>query len=96
MSGYYANLPEIQRLLQEAADLDKALADQLLAVERRIADLHIDWQGRTATAHREFMDRWNRDAAEMQAALRSLKAAVDRAHGNYTSVAAHQHWMWPE
>lgn len=84
--------------LKSAADLldgfEKIAEQFITSVDRKVNDLHIDWEGEAAAAHREAQQRWRVGAQEMRTAVGQLRAILNGAHGNYTSAASVNTTMW--
>jgi WXG100 family type VII secretion target len=95
MGGYHADLDGLQRLIDTAAGVDRALADQLSELENRIAALRVHWSGPAAEAHRANHEAWAKAARGMRDAVARLRAETARAHANYHANVAHQQRMWP-
>ena len=70
-----------------------ALGDDL---ERRIAGLHLIWDGEAAQAHRLAQAAWDQGFADMREALARMREAADTARHNYTSAATANHQLWEQ
>ena len=80
--------------LEDMADFGRTAASLLEEIESTVRDLHITWEGEAAAAHAEAHRLWTHGAAQMQDALKSLRAAGGHAHGNYTVVMRNNQGMW--
>jgi hypothetical protein len=60
-----------------------------------IADLHLSWDGATATAQRTAHDRWVAGVEEMNENLGQLREVARKAHGNYSRAVDLNTRMWP-
>ena len=94
LSSYAADL----RLAASVIDTLGAVEDELDGVVRdlrwRVAKLHATWLGQSAAAHLEAHSRWVEGYAEMQAALKVMRAAVRTARDNYQAAATENTAIW--
>jgi uncharacterized protein YukE len=96
MSGYRVDLTEMQLLIDQAAKLEESIEERLIAIQNRVEGLHINWTGRAAAAHKDFVDHWLRDSELMRADLNTLHKAITRVSGHYTSNVQTTSGMWPK
>jgi len=73
-----------------------SLSDLAADLERRVAALHLSWDGDAARAHHEAQAAWDRGCREMREALAQMRAAGRTAHTNYTSAADTNLRMWEQ
>lgn len=97
MSGndFRVDLVGMQSLVDKAADLEKRIEDRLAQIQGRVAELHIHWSGQAAEAHHIASEDWVTGAAEMNAALAELRAALDHARSAYLQAGQTNVGMWP-
>ncbi len=95
MSGYRADLPGMQALVDAAAKLEQGIEERVDAVTRTVAALHVEWVGDTADAHQAASAAWVAGAGEMKDALAQLRTALDTARTAYHGVGVLNHGMWP-
>ncbi len=80
----------------EMAACHAALTHLAADLERRVATLHLSWDGEAALAHRQAQAEWERGFAGMREALAQMRAAGRTAHTNYTSAADTNLRMWQQ
>jgi WXG100 family type VII secretion target len=73
---------------------EQHVESMLAEVDTLVADLHEQWSGEAAAAHREAHQRWTEGAKTMREALGRLRIAGDRAHQNYTGAITANASMW--
>jgi|tagenome__1003787_1003787.scaffolds.fasta_scaffold16716916_2 WXG100 family type VII secretion target len=73
-----------------AAQLDRVRGE----VDTRVRDAQVVWTGRAAAAQVEAHARWAAGAAELHAALESLRVMAATAHGNYAAAVHANRRMW--
>ncbi|PXX55602.1 type VII secretion system (Wss) protein ESAT-6 [Nocardia tenerifensis] len=95
MTDYRVNVPELGRLIDKSAELEKKIEERVAAIEKRIDDLHVDWSGTGAAGHRRAHNERVAAVAEMRAALRTLHDKLRTAHEAYGWVGPANHGMWP-
>lgn len=94
-SDFRVDLVGMQSLVDHAAGLEKRIEDRLREIQDRLADLHVDWSGTAAEAHRIASGEWAAGAAEMNTALAELRAALDHARSVYQQAGVANVAMWP-
>ena len=70
--------------LQSFEDRAEALAAH---IDGQTTDLHANWSGDAAAAHRSRHDEWMASAKQMREALAQLRDAAHNAQQNYTDTA---------
>lgn len=93
--GYYADLGEIGRLVDKAAEIDTKIEERLDAIDERVRAMQASWSGEASAAHKAAHDAWMHGAREMRDALGKLHKATKRAHTNYQNNAQVNQVMWP-
>lgn len=94
-SAYRTDIEEMKRLVDRASQIEGRIEQHLDQIERRVADLHVQWKGTAASAHLDAHRRWLAAARDMQHALGDMGAATDKAHSLYSGVVNHHRGMWP-
>lgn len=87
---------QLMDVVDQMSRFDRHLEEALENVDARINQLHATWTGEAAAAHRAAHDQWTRGAAEMRAALDTMRRIAHTAHGNYTEAAAANLSMWEQ
>ncbi|MCC3314774.1 WXG100 family type VII secretion target [Nocardia africana] len=95
-ASYRVDLDGMQRLIDATAKLEAALETKAEEIARRIDELHVDWTGDAAKAHREAHDARIAAAAEMQGALKALRQKLAAARTAYHGVGPANTGMWPQ
>ncbi|MFE2959512.1 WXG100 family type VII secretion target [Nocardia tengchongensis] len=95
MGDYRVDLGGLQHLIDGAAKLDSTIEARISAIEQRVNELHMDWSGESARAHRAAHDDRVAAVAVMREALRALREKLASAHAAYGTVGATNASMWP-
>lgn len=95
-SAYSTHLGEMQQLIDRAGHIEQNIAQYLDQIERRVAAMHVHWDGDAATAHQDAHRRWQRSARDMHAELVTMRDETTGAHENYSGVVDHHQRMWPQ
>jgi WXG100 family type VII secretion target len=85
---------ELSHAVDRMAACGSALHELAAELERRVASLHISWQGEAATAHRVAQAGWEHGFRTTREALASMHKAARLAHGNYTAAAEANLQQW--
>lgn len=96
MAAYAVDLDELARTVEEMARCGDSLDAVLDRVGRRVTDLHLTWEGEAAVAQAAAEREWESGFRAMRAALASMRAAADVAHGNYADAADTNVRMWEQ
>lgn len=96
MSAFVVDLDEMLRTIDEMARAGAALDVLLDDVAARIAGLHLTWSGEASAAQAAAQAEWEAGFRAMRAALASMQAAADVAHGNYDAAVATNLRMWEQ
>ena len=94
--AYSLDADDLYEAIHDLARGHGALCQLAVALEARIDELHLSWEGQAADAHRIAQDVWGQGFAEMRDALARMRQAADTAHRNYTSAAAVNRQMWEQ
>ena len=87
---------ELIRVVDAMAHCHSGLRDLAADLARRVADLHLTWDGASAHAHRIAHAEWEQGFGTMREALDRMRSAAEVAHGNYTSAAETNLGMWQQ
>lgn len=60
---------------------------QLDELEQRVARLHVQWSGASATAHRKAHGEWSEGARQMAEGVDRMRRAASSAHAAFTDAA---------
>ncbi len=85
---------QLAEVVERLGKLDAHLERVTAQVERRVAELSGTWSGEAAEAQRAAHAEWQRGAAQMRAALATMRTIAGTAHANYTAAAAANVRMW--
>jgi WXG100 family type VII secretion target len=91
---YAVDLGELEGRIDEMAAFERAIERTLQDLTRVVDDLHLTWSGQAAAAHRAAHEKWVAGMKEMHTGLAEMRAAADRAHGNYASAVEANSRMW--
>ena len=94
--AYSLDLDELYEVIHDLARGHATLCELAAALERRIDELHLTWDGQAAEAHRQAQAAWDQGFGSMRDALARMRQAADTAHRNYTSAATTNHQMWEQ
>lgn len=92
---YQVDLEALQGFIDQLAAFDRIAERRTAEVDRRITDLHTQWQGADAAAQLANHQQWMDGVAEMRQAELALEEAASKALGNYRGVGEHNRRMWP-
>jgi WXG100 family type VII secretion target len=95
-SGFGVDLDELLSSIDEMARCGGDLDGLLESVGRSVAELHLTWSGAASDAQATAQAEWETGFREMRDALAAMRAAADRAHGNYSSAVATNVRMWEQ
>jgi WXG100 family type VII secretion target len=91
---YAVDLGELEGRIDEMAAFERTIEQALHELTRVVDDLHVTWSGQAATAHGVAHQKWVAGMKEMHSGLTEMRAAADRAHGNYASAVEANSRMW--
>jgi WXG100 family type VII secretion target len=94
MSRLRVDLARLDELVAHLAKVERELLDAGERVDARVHALHGTWSGSAATAQDAAADRRVAGAAEVRAALASLRAAAAIARDNYAAAVQANRRMW--
>lgn len=86
MSRYTVDLAHLARFIGKLDEFSTRSEEVGAAIDRQIAELHENWSGMAASAHREYHRVWTQAADDVRAALADLTQAAHRAHHHYTDA----------
>ncbi|WP_067574924.1 WXG100 family type VII secretion target [Nocardia acidivorans] len=95
MGDYRVDLSGLQGLIDATAALEGAIEQQVAAIERRVAALHVNWSGAAAAGHRAAHEARVAGIAEMRTALVELRGKLHAARDSYLAVGETNLGMWP-
>ncbi|WP_405498362.1 WXG100 family type VII secretion target [Nocardia sp. NBC_00511] len=95
MGDYRVDLGGLQQLIDAAAKLESTIEARVSQIENRVDELHVEWSGDAARAHRTAHDERVAAVATMREALRVLGEKLATAHTAYTAVGSTNAGMWP-
>ncbi|CAM4430252.1 WXG100 family type VII secretion target [Nocardia ninae] len=95
MASYRVDTDQILALVAKARLIGQQIEQRIADVEHEVADLHIEWQGSAAEAHRAKHDTWHREMQDMKSALADLETAARAARDRYLANVEHNKGMWP-
>lgn len=95
-SGYGVDLDELVGTVDDLRRCGAALEELLDDVARQVTALHVTWSGLAADAQADAQAAWETGFREMHAALASMRAAADHAHGCYDEAAGTNLRMWEQ
>ena len=76
------------------ADRVSATLEQLAQDLAPVTRNQDNWDGQTAQNYRAYQQLWDTAAADLNAVLRQIAAAVGTAHANYTAAEHANAGMW--
>ena len=86
---FEVDIDALLHVVDRMATCQAALHDLATGIERRMAGLHLTWQGEAADAHVVAQQTWDRG-------FRDMRAAAYTAHDNYTSAADTNLRLWEQ
>lgn len=86
MSRYTVDLAHLPRFIGTLDEFHTRSEEIGAAIDRQIAELHENWSGMAASAHREYHRKWTRAAEDLRVALAELKQTAHLAHHHYTDA----------
>lgn len=87
----FASLSEAQA---STAATYAALNNQLADLKSYLAPLTAAWEGQASTTYQGHQAQWDSAAAELNAVLQTISAAVGQALANYQSTEQANTAMW--
>jgi WXG100 family type VII secretion target len=91
---FAVDVDELSHAVDRMAACGSALHELAADLERRIASLHISWQGEAATAHRDAQAECEHGFRTIREALATMQNAARVAHGNYTAAVEANLQQW--
>ncbi|MEU9806600.1 WXG100 family type VII secretion target [Mycobacterium sp. NPDC050853] len=93
-SEFHVEPDKLMTVVTLLTTFEKAAEAFIADVDKRVHDMHIEFEGATAAAHLEAHQKWAKGAAEMREAVAVLNKVVTGAHGNYTAAISTNTKMW--
>jgi WXG100 family type VII secretion target len=87
---------DLAHVVDQLAACESALHELAADLERRIAALHVSWDGQAAAAHLVAQAEWEHGFRGMREALAVMRVAGRVAHGNYTASAETNLQLWEQ
>jgi ESAT-6 family protein len=85
---------ELSHAVDRMTACGSALHELAAELERRVASLHLSWQGEAATAHQAAQSEWEHGFRTIREALATMQDAARLAHGNYTAAVEANLQQW--
>src|SRR5215467_15298117 len=83
VSGKFGvELPTMQAAAQHVDEVNGQIQSQLTSLLQRLEPLQGAWKGEGATSFSALIERWHRDATQLNAVLRSIGERLAQTHGN--------------
>lgn len=93
---FEVDIDALLHVVDRMATCQAALHDLATDIERRMAGLHLTWQGEAADAQVVAQQTWDHGFRDMRDALQQMRAAARTAHDNYTSAADTNLRLWEQ
>jgi WXG100 family type VII secretion target len=93
---YAVDVDELAHVVERLAACESAMHDLAADLERRIAALHVSWDGRAAGAQLVAQAEWEHGFRGMREALAVMRVAGRVAHDNYTAAAETNLQLWEQ
>jgi WXG100 family type VII secretion target len=87
---------ELSYAVERMAACGSALHELAADLERRVASLHIPWQGEAAAAHQVAQGEWEHGFRTIREALTTMQNAARVAHRNYTAAVEANLQQWEQ
>jgi WXG100 family type VII secretion target len=87
---------ELSHAVERMAACGSTLHELATDLERRVASLHISWQGEAAAAHPAAQVEWEHGFRIIREALATMQSAARVAHGNYAAAAQSNLQQWKQ
>ncbi|MGV6991254.1 WXG100 family type VII secretion target [Gordonia amicalis] len=88
-------MAEVERFVDDLARFATTVHERTRALDKRIDDLHLDWSGECAIAHRDAHNRWKEGVTDIREAIVDIRKAANRSHSAFGGLQEHQRKMWP-
>ncbi|MGF6888536.1 WXG100 family type VII secretion target [Nocardia sp. GAS34] len=95
-ADYRVDLVGLQRLIEDTAKVETTIEDVAAEIDKGIEQLHVNWTGAAAEAHRAAHNNRIAAATEMREALSALRGKLSAAYAAYHQVGPANHGMWPQ
>ncbi|WP_328410779.1 WXG100 family type VII secretion target [Nocardia sp. NBC_00403] len=92
---YRVDLEQLDAAIGTMEAFGRTVEDWLGEVDRHIADLHLTWSSKAATAQQVAHDKWSAGVNEMRENLDELREVARKAHTNYSGAVDTNRRMWP-
>jgi ESAT-6 family protein len=92
--SYSVDLELASRVVNSLSAVDAQLAEVVVDLRWRVAQLHRVWTGAAAAAHLEAHESWCASYVEMHEALLRMRSVVRVAAANYAAASAANASMW--
>lgn len=86
--SFVADLPTLLTSAEDLASFDRRVQERVEALEAEMSRLHVVWTGEASVAHREAHRKLMEGFAKMREGASEMKAAVHKAHANYSAAVA--------
>jgi WXG100 family type VII secretion target len=87
---------ELAHVVDQMTACESMLHELAADLERRVASLHISWDGESAAAQLVAQAEWEHGFRGMREALAVMRAVGRLAHGNYTAAAETNLQLWEQ
>ncbi|WP_327141138.1 WXG100 family type VII secretion target [Nocardia sp. NBC_01327] len=95
MADFRVDLDGLQQLIDGAAKLETTIEDAVSTIEKQVDELHVNWDGAAAIAHKGAHDERIAAINEMRQALGALRDKLNTARTAYGAVGPINLGMWP-
>jgi WXG100 family type VII secretion target len=94
VDAYRVDLDELLAFIDRLKSFDTRADDIASAVDTLMAQLHGNWLGESAEAHRARHAEWKAESEAMRQAVMELHSTATRVHDNYSKAIAANTAMW--
>lgn len=93
--AYRIELGAVERFVDDLAGFATTVDERIRALDKRIDDLHLNWSGEGAIAHRGAHNQWKEAVTDIREAIVEIRKAANRSHSAFSGLQEHQRKMWP-
>jgi len=94
MAKLVVDFPQLQGAIDHMAEFGREVAEVLEEIDRAMAGLRANWEGRASDTQAQSQQQWDDGAEQMKTSLEALRKVAENAHKNYTDAVDKNERMW--
>ncbi|MGC5248137.1 WXG100 family type VII secretion target [Gordonia sp. DT219] len=93
-TGFHVEPAALESASELLVAFEESTESFIAEIDRKVDQLHIEWQGQAAASHIRAHQQWAKGAADMRKSVAELGVVVGGAHRNYAAAVARNSSMW--